>query len=109
MNITAEQSTKKIKEVPNTNKVPLKLWRTFKTDAAKKMYNTVYERTLHNQAILVHPKAVWVPDLHWTTICHNFACIAVWELLGDPGLKKGTVVKDIVTKTGRVVKKYKAK
>lgn len=109
MNITAEQnSSKKKVEVPNTHKIPLKLWRTFKTDEAKKTFNTVFDRTLHNQTLVVHPKATWIKDEHWQTICHNFACIAAWSKAGDAILKKGSVVRDVVTRTGKVVKKYKA-
>lgn len=105
-NITAEQDGMfPTKEVPNTHKVPKKLWNGFGSDKARRAYNDIYSKTLKNQAIIVHPKAVWIDEEHWKTLCHNFACLAAWAVGEQPFLEKHAVVKD-VDKTERVVRKH---
>jgi hypothetical protein len=106
MNITAEQSAKKsTKEIPNTYKINLKLWKSFKTDDSKKAFNNIYSKTLKNQTVVVHPHSPWLDETHWKTICWNVACLAAWEVCKEPYLEKGNIVKDIKIKTGKTVKK----
>lgn len=94
--------------IKNTYKVPVKLWKKFKTDASKKLYNDVMKQMLPNQQFTIHPKTPKIPKDQWGTICHNAACYAAWSLEGDV-LKKGDNVESVDMRTGKTLKVSKAK
>ena len=64
--------------VKNSNKVPKGLWKTFKTDLAKKVFNDVFDETILSQGEMTHPKQTELPQAQWQTLCWNFACHAAW-------------------------------
>ncbi len=74
--------------------VPQRLWKTFKSDAAKNIFNDIMDQSLKNQAITAHPGTKKIPANGWKTICWNMACYAAWSVSKNP-LKKGDEVIDI--------------
>lgn len=91
----------------NKYKVTKKLWKTFKTEQAKKLYNSIMDTSLKNQMNMNHPKQVKLPSAQWRTLCHNFACTAAWALR-DAHPVKGSDVH-LLTSRGKVVKTSKMK
>ena len=94
--------------IKNKHKVPVKLWKKFKTPASKKLYNDLMDQMLPNQQFTIHPKTPKIPAAQWGTICHNAACYAAWALEGDK-LKKGDNVEYVDMRTGKTLKVQKAK
>lgn len=70
------------KKIPNTHKLPLKLWKTLETYESKKLFNDLYKTTLKNQTVYTHPKMNKLPKEQWKTICWNMALEAAWLSLG---------------------------
>ncbi len=91
----------------NKYEVPQKLWKSFKTQEAKKVYNSVMDQMVPNQPLTIHPKTTKMPANQWFTICHNAACYAAWAIIETP-LTKGDIVLDI-DKSGKTVTTKKAK
>ncbi len=57
-----------------------KIWSSFKSDAAKKMFNDVMDKSLKLQGSISHPDMVEMPHEQWQTICWNMACFAAWSV-----------------------------
>ena len=94
--------------IKNKYKVPVRLWKKFKTDESKKLYVGIMDQMIPNQDLTKHPKTPKMSPGQWSTICHNAACYAVWVLEKTP-LKKGDTVEEVNMKTGKTVKFVKAK
>ena len=92
----------------NKYNVSPKLWRKFKSDLSKALYNSIMYQMLPNQDITTHPKTPPMPMGQWSTICHNAACYAVWALEGDP-MKTGDPVELVNVKTAKVLNTTLAK
>lgn len=97
-----------IPPIKNKYKVPVNLWKKFKTQASKKLYNDVMDQMMPNQHLTIHPKTPKIPAPQWGTLCHNAACYAVWATEGHP-LKEGDNVEIVSMKTGKRLKLQKAK
>ncbi len=80
--------------VKNKYKSPVKVWKGFKTESARQMYNDVMDQALENFSITAHPETYMLPQEEWKTICHNMACYAAWALRRQC-LTKGSIVVDI--------------
>jgi hypothetical protein len=80
--------------VKNKYKAPAKIWKGFKTESARQMYNDVMEQALKNFSITRHPETA-MSQVEWETICHNMATYAAWALSKKQYLTKGSIVVDI--------------
>ena len=65
--------------IKNKYKVPVKLWNSFKNDNGKNMYNELYEDTIDNLKLITLEANI--TKKQWTTIVHNFSCIAAWKVI----------------------------
>lgn len=93
--------------VENKYHCPAALWRKFKTNEIRTIYNEVMGRTLPNQSIMSHPDAEELTTKQWDTLCHNFSCIAAWEAKQQAS-KRGTIMIN-VPKSGKPASAVKAK
>lgn len=67
--------------ITNKYKVPKVLWRKFRTQQARQVYNDVMEQSLKNMDITVHPAMDnAISQDEWCTICHNMACYAAFSV-----------------------------
>lgn len=69
----------------NKYKVPVKLWNSFKSNAAKNTFNQNYENWIKHQPLIncslnnlsfTHSQ---IPEKQWKTICWNMACDSAWQ------------------------------
>lgn len=67
-----------MKTPKNTHKVAPVLWRKWER-YQRSLYNLMFESTVADQSIFLHPKTKPLPVEQWNTICHNVACQAVWS------------------------------
>lgn len=66
--------------VPNPNKVPARLWKSFGR-MGQKVFNETYDVTYNrmSQHNMIHPKQTIMSKEQWKTLCWNFACHAAWS------------------------------
>ena len=66
--------------IPNPNKVPARLWKSFGR-MGQKVFNETYDVTYNRmaQSNMTHPKQQIMPKEQWKTLCWNFSCHAAWS------------------------------
>ncbi len=66
--------------IPNPNKVPARLWKSFGR-IGQKVFNETYDVTFNRmiQSNMIHPKQKVMPKEQWKTLCWNFSCHAAWS------------------------------
>lgn len=91
--------------VENKHHCPPALWRKFKTNEIRAIYNEVMDSTNKNQSVLSPDPQLSTKD--WETLCHNFSCYAAWAAKQQAS-KRGTIMIN-VPKSGKPASAVKAK
>lgn len=88
-----------MKTTKNLYRVPKKQWNHW-SEAAKAVFNRVYDFVLENPHLMNHPKAEELKPMHWKTVAWNTGWIAA-DAVDD---EIPTIVEDINMKTGKTVR-----
>lgn len=83
----------------NLYRVPVKQWRKW-SEAARAVFNRVYDFVLSNPDVMNHPKAEKLKPMHWKTVAWNTGWIAA-DAVDD---EIPAIVEDILPKTGKSVR-----
>lgn len=73
----------KNKPVANRYRVPKSLWRSFKTEDSKRMFNLAMKamNQVPQSSINVAAKnQVYLSDKSWKTVKHNLSCLIAWQV-----------------------------
>ncbi len=67
--------TDKLIKTENVHKVSKRQWKKW-TEAGRLVFNDLYETSVANQHLFIHPKATLVSNANWDTIAWNHAWLA---------------------------------
>lgn len=93
--------------ISNIHKVPAALWRSFKSNHAREIFNVVLSRSARNQLVIIPPKMKLISDNNWYIICHNIACMTAWAIERKKLIPKSKEV--IIKPKSKIKSKIKSK